>query len=68
MSQHHTPGKVFPAEVSHLVASGVVPTWYAGPLYAGNGTADALAKLDMVRKTAEAEGAPDDDSSSEAEF
>lgn len=69
MEQHTDPATVFPAEVAALVATGVVPTWYAGPRYSGNGTAEALKHLASVRAgAASGKAVPNDDSEDAAAF
>jgi len=66
MDKNLDPKRAFPAEVLALAEQGVpLPTWYAGPLYTGNGSADALKELEAERKRASAPDSassdPDDD-------
>lgn len=64
MPQQRDPSKAFPAEILALEKRGVpLPTWYAGPLYTGNGTSEAMAELNRVRESPDTTGlpAPEDD-------
>ena len=55
MDKHLNPDKAFPPEVLEVARAGVgLPTWYAGPLYTGNGSAEALKVLGAARDEAEA--------------
>lgn len=52
----HDPQKVFPEEVLDLEKQGIpLPTWFAGPLYSGNGSTRAVAAVEKRRAEA---GAP----------
>ena len=54
MNKHPDPDKAFPPEVLELATAGVpLPTWFAGPLYTGNGSAEALSALDAARAQAD---------------
>jgi hypothetical protein len=47
------PESAFPAEVHALSAQGVpLPTWFAGPIYTGNGPVEALKQLHDERQRA----------------
>lgn len=55
------PDKAFPAEVLALREQGVpLPSWYAGPLYTGNGAIEAAKKLEAARSQATAPDPADD--------
>lgn len=46
MAKRIDPDRAFPDEVKVLREQGVpFPTWYAGPLYTGNGTDSAVKEL-----------------------
>lgn len=54
MSKHLDPKKAFPDEVLALQKErGVpLPSWFAGPLYSGNGTESAIKELQQAREAA----------------
>jgi hypothetical protein len=50
MAKRLDPNKAFPDEVLALRNHGVpLPAFFAGPLYTGNGTAEALEQLQRTR-------------------
>ena len=50
------PDSAFPPEVIELKRRGVpLPTWFAGPLYTGNGPLEAVNRLHAAREHADDE-------------
>lgn len=53
MDKSRDPNKIFPDEVLALQKEGVpLPAFFAGPLYTGNGTVEALKALKEERAAA----------------
>lgn len=57
-----SPDKAFPAEVLALQKRGVpLPTWFAGPVYLGNGPGPGLKLLEEEHKRVASQGTANTD-------